>query len=81
MGAAPTRSEAAVSRPDSDPRIPESPDQLKGPGGLTMRQIHEQVKKSAERDRAAQKVHNPLVQPQNRWQRFVRYVWGRSGRR
>jgi hypothetical protein len=28
-----------------------------------------------------QKVHNPLVQPQNRWQRFVRYVWGRSGRR
>jgi len=54
---------------------------MKGPGGLTMRQIHEQVKKSVERDRAAQKVHNPLAQPQNRWQRFVRYVWGRSGRR
>jgi hypothetical protein len=46
-----------------------------------MRQIHEQVRKSVERDRAAQKVHNPLVQPQNRWQRLVRYVWGRSGRR
>jgi hypothetical protein len=54
---------------------------MKGPGGLTMRQVHEQVKKSLERDRAAQKVQNPLVQPQNRWQRFVRYVWGRSGRR
>jgi hypothetical protein len=46
-----------------------------------MRQIHEQVKKSAARDRQTQKVHNPLAQPQNRWQRFVRYVWGRSGRR
>ncbi len=54
---------------------------MKGPGGLTMRQIHEQVKNSVARDRAAQKVRNPLVQPQNRWQRLVRYVWGRSGRR
>lgn len=57
------------------------PDRMKGPGGMTLRQIHEQVRKSVERDRAAQKVHNPLVQPQNRWQRIVRYVWGRSGRR
>ena len=69
--------------PDTNPdeQAPESADQTKGPGGLTMRQIHAQVKKSVERDRAAQKMHNPLVQPQNRWQRFVRYVWGRSGRR
>jgi hypothetical protein len=66
---------------DSDKSAPECPGEIKGPGGLTMRQIHEQVKKSAERDRQMQKVHNPLVQPQNRWQRFVRYVWGRSGRR
>ena len=29
------------------------PDKLKGPGGLTLRQIHEQVKQSAERDRQA----------------------------
>jgi hypothetical protein len=78
-----TASERAqsMSSRETDPRAPESPDQMKGPGGLTMRQIHEQVKKSAERDRQMQKVHNPLVQPQNRWQRFVRYVWGRSGRR
>ncbi len=66
----------------SDPELSDHvPDQMKGPGGLTMRQIHEQVKNSVARDRAAQKVRNPLVQPQNRWQRLVRYVWGRSGRR
>lgn len=70
-----------MSKRESRPPSPEQPEETKGPGGLTMRQIHEQVKKSVERDRATQKVHNPLVQPQNRWQRFVRYVWGRSGRR
>lgn len=70
-----------MSGADPEKQSPDRADQIKGPGGLTMRQIHEQVKKSVERDRAAQKVHNPLVQPQNRWQRFVRYVWGRSGRR
>src|SRR5438093_13263017 len=31
------------------------PDKLKGPGGLTLRQIHEQVRKSVARDREAQK--------------------------
>jgi hypothetical protein len=55
------------------------PDQLKGPGGLTMRQIHEQVQKSVARDREAQR--NAQAQPQSRWQRMVRFVWGRSGRR
>ncbi|MGB8434815.1 MAG: hypothetical protein WCE38_11185 [Burkholderiales bacterium] len=65
----------------SDKLSDKLPDRMKGPGGMTLRQIHEQVKKSVERDRAAQRVHNPLVQPQNRWQRLVRYVWGRSGRR
>jgi hypothetical protein len=35
------------------------PDKLKGPGGLTLRQIHEEVQKSAARDREAQKP--------NRW--------------
>ncbi|MGE5792702.1 MAG: hypothetical protein ACM36B_08410 [Bacteroidota bacterium] len=59
----------------------DDPDKLKGPGGLTMRQIHDQVKKSVERDRDAQKMRNPRVQPQSRWQRVVRYVWGRSGKR
>ena len=54
------------------------PDKLKGPGGLTLRQVHEQVRKSVERDREAQKMKNPLAQEQNRWQRFVRYVWDRK---
>jgi len=57
------------------------PDKLKGPGGLTLRQIHEQVRNSVARDKEAQKMKNPLAQKQNRWQRLVRYVWGRSGKR
>ena len=54
------------------------PDKLKGPGGLTLRQIHEQVKQSAERDRQARLTQNKLAQPQSRWHRFVRYVWDRK---
>jgi hypothetical protein len=58
----------------------DDPDKLKGPGGMTLRQIHEQVKRSAERDRQAQVTHNKMAQPQSRWQRFVRYVWDRKHR-
>jgi hypothetical protein len=54
------------------------PDRLKGPGGLTMRQVHAQVRKSVERDHDAQKMRNALAQKPNRWQRFVRYVWDRK---
>lgn len=58
------------------------PAKLKGPGGLTLREIHEQVKRSAERDRAARaRPHDEATRPQSRWQRLVRYAWGRSGRR
>jgi hypothetical protein len=42
---------------------------------LTLRQIHEQVRRSVARDREAQKMKNQLVQKPNRWQRSVRYVW------
>ena len=54
------------------------PDKLKGPGGMSMRQLHELVQQSAARDQAAGKVSNKLVQRSNRWQRFVRYVWDRK---
>jgi len=57
------------------------PDKLKGPGGLTLRQIHEQIQKSVERDREEQATRNAVAPPKSRWQRWVRYVWGRSGRR
>jgi hypothetical protein len=69
--------EAMPMTDDSDP------DKVKGPGGLTLRQIHEQVQKSVERDRdrEAQATRNSRAPPQSRWQRWVRYVWGRSGRR
>ncbi len=78
----PDRAGSDVKHDSPDPELPDQlPDRMKGPGGLTLRQIHAQVRTSAERDRATQKVRNPLTQPHNRWQRFVRYVWGRSGRR
>jgi hypothetical protein len=56
----------------------DDPDKLKGPGGLTLRQIHEQVQKSVARDHDAQKMSNPLAVRTSRWQRFVRYVWDRK---
>jgi hypothetical protein len=49
------------------------PDKLKGPGGLTMRQIHEQVKLSKVRDQL-DRASNRSPQSMGRWQRFVRYV-------
>ena len=64
--------------PDRD--LASEPDNLKGPGGMTLRQIYEQVQKSVQRDREAQTVHKSPA-PKSRWQRWVRYVWGRSGRR
>ncbi|HET7635926.1 MAG TPA: hypothetical protein VFK51_14490 [Burkholderiales bacterium] len=54
------------------------PDHIKGPGGMTMREVHERVKKSWERDRQTGRAANKLRQPQNRWQRFVHYVWDRK---
>ena len=43
-----------------------------------MRELHELVKRSAERDRKFARTPNQLKQPQNRWQRFVRYVWDKK---
>jgi hypothetical protein len=43
---------------------------MSGPGGLTLRQIHEQVQKSVERDREAQATRDSLAPPQSRWQRW-----------
>ena len=54
------------------------PAEAKGPGGLTMRQLHELVKKSHQRDQAADRTQNKLAQRQNRWQRLVRYVWDKN---
>ncbi|QXE07342.1 hypothetical protein BJG93_36380 (plasmid) [Paraburkholderia sprentiae WSM5005] len=67
--------------PDPDSDAAADPDQLKAPGGMTLRQIHEQVRSSAQRDREVQTRRNSPAPPQSRWQRWVRYVWGRSGRR
>lgn len=53
------------------------PDKIKGPGGLNMRELHELVKQSHARDRA-NRAPNALKQPQNCWQRLVRYVWDKK---
>lgn len=53
------------------------PDKIKGPGGLNMRELHELVKQSHARDQARH-APNALKQPQNRWQRLVRYVWDKK---
>jgi len=55
--------------------VTDDPDKTKGPGGLTMREVFEQVQRARARDRAADKSRNALLQKQNRWQRFVRFVW------
>jgi len=60
------------------PNVTDDPDKLKGPGGLTMREIFEQVQRARARDRIAEKARNSLVQKQNRWQRFVRFVWDKK---
>jgi hypothetical protein len=62
-----------------DPEL--DPDKVKGPGGMTLRELHAQVQKSVERDREARAAHDSRPVLQSRWQRWVRYVWGRSGRR
>ena len=51
------------------------PDKIKGPGGLTMRQIHTQIKQSIARDQQAANRNNAHAGKQSRWQRFVRFVW------
>lgn len=60
------------------PNVTDDPDKLKGPGGLTMREIFEQVQRARARDRISEKARNSLVQKQNRWQRFVRFVWDKK---
>jgi hypothetical protein len=59
------------------PQVP-APDAIKGPGGLTLRQIYEQVQRSRARDREAAKTRNALAQKQARWQRFMHYVWDKK---
>ena len=57
--------------------MPENaPDKLKGPGGLSLRQVHEQVRKSVAYDAEAQRARH--AQPASRWQHFVRYVWDKK---
>jgi len=63
---------------DRDKRTHPASELKTGPGGMSMRQLHELVKQSAARDRASAKISNKLAQRSSRWQRFVRYVWDRK---
>ena len=48
------------------------------PAGATLRALHERVKRNKRPDQAAGKHQNKLAQPQNRWQRAVRYNWDKN---
>ena len=71
-----------TSRKKSEQRVQSEPVEDRtlgtGPGGMTMRELHELVKRSHLRDQAGGKAHNKLSQPQSRWQRLVRYVWDKN---
>ncbi|MFN0303354.1 MAG: hypothetical protein ACKVQU_23695 [Burkholderiales bacterium] len=41
------------------PPSPDDPDTLRGPGGLTLREVHALVRKSVERDEAARPTSTP----------------------
>jgi hypothetical protein len=74
--------EQATSMTDNPQPDPDSdPDKLTGPGGMTLRQIHQQVQKSVERDREEQAAHKSSAPPQSLWQRWVRCLRGRGGHR
>ena len=53
----------------------DDPDKLKGPGGLTLKQVHEHVRKSVQRDREAQAQRAP-TRPQTLWQRLLGFFRG-----
>jgi hypothetical protein len=63
---------------EKEKREDPSSDTLKGPGGLTMRQVYEQVQKARARNREAAKMRNALAQKQSRWRRFMHYVWDKK---
>ncbi len=55
-----------------------APGRLRNPAGVTLRELHERVKQGRRSDQAAGKQQNKLAQPQNRWQRAVRYNWDKN---
>lgn len=67
-----------ADKPDSDKLKGPSTELRTGPGGMSMRELHELVKHSHLRDQTGRKAINKLAQPQHRWQRFVRYVWDKK---
>ncbi|HEU4855597.1 MAG TPA: hypothetical protein VFS89_10020 [Nitrosospira sp.] len=62
--------------PEDKPAKPEA-DTLRGPGGLTLREIHAQVKLSTARDQADSTQHEPR-QAVSRWRQVTRWVWGKN---
>ena len=46
--------------------------------GTTLRELHERMKRARKQEQAAGRQQNKLAQPQNRWQRAVRYTWDKN---
>lgn len=53
-------------------------DRVETAGSLSMRELHERLKQNRRREQTAGKQQNKLAQPQNRWQRAVRYNWDKN---
>jgi hypothetical protein len=51
---------------------------MAGKRGKKRRELHELVKKGHARDPLPGRQYNKLAQPQNRWQRAVRYIWDKN---
>jgi hypothetical protein len=52
-------------------------ERAKNPAGMAMRDLLERTRQGRQRDPAS-KQQNKLAQPQNRWQRAVRYNWDKN---
>ena len=66
-----------MEKPDPDKSGKPEADTLRGPGGLTLREIHAQVRLSTARDQADSKQVESM-QAISRWQQFIRCVWGKN---
>jgi hypothetical protein len=53
-------------------------DRARTPSGMGLRELHERMKRARKQEQATGKQQNKLAQPQNRWQRAVRYNWDKN---
>ena len=68
----------AVYEPGTAMADKRDPRGLKSSRGMTPGELQPSARERTARNRVAARQHNKLAQPQNRWQRFVRYAWDKK---